>query len=188
MALSKNRRAWVVNKVHQHLQLVWLMTFIFLYSYDVGMINASAEGVHIKTELDLSQDSKGRLKISNMTCDATINRMQAGFSGTLKWVFVWCNSILDGALENAKLNLPKVWTIQVHSVSIFHSIVKLYLCVGASCNQDQSLMLSLAVQGGWYCIRPPPVVFCRHPIVGGACGFSSAALLSAQAMCSSLMM
>ncbi|XP_072259895.1 phospholipid transfer protein [Pyxicephalus adspersus] len=55
--------------------------------YDVGTINASAEGVSIKTELDLSQDTKGRLKISNMSCEATISKMQAGFSGTLKRVY-----------------------------------------------------------------------------------------------------
>lgn len=61
--------------------------FLYWLFYDVGTINASAEGVHIKTDLDLARDSKGRLKISNMTCNASINRMQAGFSGTLKMVY-----------------------------------------------------------------------------------------------------
>lgn len=54
-------------------------------SYDIGSINASADGVHIHTVLQLAKDKAGRLKISNMTCNASIARMHVGFSGTLRY-------------------------------------------------------------------------------------------------------
>lgn len=59
-------------------------------SYDIGSINASADGVHIYTVLQLAKDEAGRLKISNMTCDASIARMHAGFSGTLRYAYPLC--------------------------------------------------------------------------------------------------
>lgn len=63
-----------------------LLSSAFLASsYDIGSINASADGVHIYTVLQLAKDEAGRLKISNMTCDASIARMHAGFSGTLRY-------------------------------------------------------------------------------------------------------
>lgn len=52
-------------------------------SYDEGAINASAEGVNIFTVLHLIKDQDGRLKISNITCNAFITKMRAKFSGTL---------------------------------------------------------------------------------------------------------
>ncbi|KAH0619372.1 hypothetical protein JD844_019421 [Phrynosoma platyrhinos] len=56
-------------------------------NYDIGSINTSADGVHIHTALELSKDSSGRLKISNCSCSASIARMHAGFSGTLRKVY-----------------------------------------------------------------------------------------------------
>uniref|UniRef100_A0A8C1SL40 Phospholipid transfer protein n=1 Tax=Cyprinus carpio TaxID=7962 RepID=A0A8C1SL40_CYPCA len=55
--------------------------------YDEGAINASAEGVNIFTVLHLIKDQEGRLKISNVTCDASIAKMRARFSGTLGRVY-----------------------------------------------------------------------------------------------------
>uniref|UniRef100_A0A9J8AVF8 Phospholipid transfer protein n=1 Tax=Cyprinus carpio carpio TaxID=630221 RepID=A0A9J8AVF8_CYPCA len=55
--------------------------------YDEGAINASAEGVNIFTVLHLTKDQEGRLKISNVTCDASIAKMRARFSGTLGRVY-----------------------------------------------------------------------------------------------------
>ncbi|KAG9473745.1 phospholipid transfer protein [Eleutherodactylus coqui] len=72
---------------------------LYWFFYDMGMINASAEGVHIKTELDLARDSGGRLKISNMTCNASISRMQAGFSGTLKMVYDFLASFITTGMR-----------------------------------------------------------------------------------------
>lgn len=51
----------------------------------MGSINTSAEGVNIRTVLELSKDGAGRLKISSLLCNASIARMHAGFSGTLRY-------------------------------------------------------------------------------------------------------
>lgn len=51
--------------------------------HDEGVINASAEDVNIHTALHLNKDMYGRLKISNISCDASIGKMRAKFSGTL---------------------------------------------------------------------------------------------------------
>ncbi|XP_042321898.1 phospholipid transfer protein isoform X2 [Sceloporus undulatus] len=60
---------------------------LYWFFYDIGSINTSAEGVQIHTALELSKDSSGRLKISNSSCSASIARMHAGFSGTLRKVY-----------------------------------------------------------------------------------------------------
>ncbi|XP_073462370.1 phospholipid transfer protein isoform X2 [Aquarana catesbeiana] len=93
------RKQLVLDISNASISLTFQRKLLYWLFYDVGMINASAEGVHIKTELDLSQDSKGRLKISNMTCDATINRMQAGFSGTLKRVYEFLGTFITTGMR-----------------------------------------------------------------------------------------
>ncbi|KAL7990160.1 hypothetical protein Chor_010514 [Crotalus horridus] len=60
---------------------------LYWFFYDVGSIWTGAEGVNIHTQLQLSQDQGGRLKITNMSCNASIARMNAGFSGTLRKVY-----------------------------------------------------------------------------------------------------
>ncbi|XP_025030519.1 phospholipid transfer protein isoform X1 [Python bivittatus] len=60
---------------------------LYWFFYDVGSIKTSAEGVNIHTLLRLSRDKGGRLKIANMSCNASIARMHAGFSGTLRKVY-----------------------------------------------------------------------------------------------------
>lgn len=85
--LFQPHRQLVLDISNASISLNFQRKLLYWLFYDTGMINASAEGVHIKTELDLTRDKNGRLKISNMTCDATISRMQAGFSGTLKRVY-----------------------------------------------------------------------------------------------------
>ncbi|NXJ80039.1 PLTP protein, partial [Trogon melanurus] len=68
-----------------------LLYWIF---YDIGSINASADGVNIYTVLQLSKDEVGRLKISNITCNASIARMHAGFSGTLRKVYEFLSTFI----------------------------------------------------------------------------------------------
>ncbi|XP_018414550.1 PREDICTED: phospholipid transfer protein [Nanorana parkeri] len=85
--LFQPHKQLVLDISNASISLNFQRKLLYWLFYDVGTINASAEGVHIRTELDLSRDSRGRLKITNMSCDATINRMQAGFSGTLKRVY-----------------------------------------------------------------------------------------------------
>ncbi|XP_051997167.1 phospholipid transfer protein-like [Xyrauchen texanus] len=67
--------------------------------YDEGAINASAEGVNIFTALHLSRDQEGRLKISNITCDATIAKMRARFSGTLGRVYDFIATFLTTGMR-----------------------------------------------------------------------------------------
>ena len=66
--------------------VIWLSCVSL--SHDVGTINASAEGVNIHTALQLTRDDFGRLKISNVSCNAAISKMRAKFDGTLGWVLV----------------------------------------------------------------------------------------------------
>ncbi|XP_073726614.1 phospholipid transfer protein [Misgurnus anguillicaudatus] len=67
--------------------------------YDEGYINASAEGVNIFTALHLKRDEVGRLKISNITCDAAITKMRAKFSGTLGRVYDFIATFLTTGMR-----------------------------------------------------------------------------------------
>ncbi|XP_054029440.1 phospholipid transfer protein [Dryobates pubescens] len=67
---------------------------LYWFFYDIGSINASADGVHIHTVLQLAKDKAGRLKISNMSCEASIARMHAGFSGTLRKVYEFLSTFI----------------------------------------------------------------------------------------------
>ncbi|KAB0395569.1 hypothetical protein E2I00_015681 [Balaenoptera physalus] len=57
---------------------------LYWFFYDGGYINASAEGVSIHTALQLSRDPTGRIKVSNVSCQASVSRMHAAFGGTFK--------------------------------------------------------------------------------------------------------
>uniref|UniRef100_A0AAR2IV54 Lipid-binding serum glycoprotein C-terminal domain-containing protein n=1 Tax=Pygocentrus nattereri TaxID=42514 RepID=A0AAR2IV54_PYGNA len=67
--------------------------------YDEGPINASAEGVNIHTALDLAKDEFGRLKISNVTCGASIAKMRAKFGGTLGRVYDFVATFLTTGMR-----------------------------------------------------------------------------------------
>ncbi|KAJ8358604.1 hypothetical protein SKAU_G00151290 [Synaphobranchus kaupii] len=71
----------------------------YWFFHDVGTINASAEGVTIHTVLHLSSDELGRLKISNVSCDASISKMRAKFSGTLGRVYEFLATFLTTAMR-----------------------------------------------------------------------------------------
>ncbi|XP_040058555.1 phospholipid transfer protein [Gasterosteus aculeatus] len=72
---------------------------LYWFFYDTGNINASAEGVNINTALSLIRDDEGRLKISNITCDAKIAKMRAKFSGTLGKVYDFLASFLTTGMR-----------------------------------------------------------------------------------------
>lgn len=81
--METNREAWGKGA------FLWLKTPPHSFnrlspSYDIGSIRTWAEGVNIHTQLRLSRDQGGRLKIANMSCNASIAQMNAGFSGTLR--------------------------------------------------------------------------------------------------------
>lgn len=72
---------------------------LYWFFYDTGYINASAEGVNINTALNMIRDDEGRLKINNITCDASISKMKAKFSGTLGRVYDFLSSFLTSGMR-----------------------------------------------------------------------------------------
>ncbi|XP_068172304.1 phospholipid transfer protein isoform X2 [Antennarius striatus] len=72
---------------------------LYWFFYDTGNINASADGVNINTVLNLIRDDEGRLKINNITCDASIAHMRAQFSGTLGRVYDFLSTFLTSGMR-----------------------------------------------------------------------------------------
>ncbi|CAH2302464.1 phospholipid transfer [Pelobates cultripes] len=97
--LFQPHKQLVLDINNASISLTFQRKLLYWLFYDVGMINASAEGVHIKTELDLARDPGGRLKIANLSCEASINKMQAGFSGTLKKVYDFLGSFITTGMR-----------------------------------------------------------------------------------------
>ncbi|KAJ7413368.1 Phospholipid transfer protein [Willisornis vidua] len=84
----------VFNIDNASISLRFRRQLLYWFFYDIGSINASADGVHIHTVLRLAKDEAGRLKISNITCSASIARMHAGFSGTLRKVYEFLSTFI----------------------------------------------------------------------------------------------
>ncbi|XP_076870065.1 phospholipid transfer protein [Brachyhypopomus gauderio] len=72
---------------------------LYWFFYDEGAINASAEGVNIYTALHLTKDAVGRLKIANVSCDASIARMRAKFGGTFGRVYDFVATFLTTGMR-----------------------------------------------------------------------------------------
>ncbi|XP_053491753.1 phospholipid transfer protein [Ictalurus furcatus] len=66
---------------------------------DQGAINASAEGVYINTTLHLAKDDEGRLKIANVSCDASIAKMRAKFGGTFGRIYDFVATFLTTGMR-----------------------------------------------------------------------------------------
>lgn len=71
----------------------------YWFFYDMGAINASAEGVDIDTKLKLTRDAIGRLKILNITCSTAIQKMNAYFSGTLGSVYHFLATFIANGMQ-----------------------------------------------------------------------------------------
>ncbi|KAM8996237.1 phospholipid transfer protein isoform 1-T2 [Ara ararauna] len=84
----------VFNINNASISLRFRRQLLYWFFYDIGSVNASADGVHIHTVLQLAKDEAGRLKISNITCNASIARMHAGFSGTLRKVYEFLSTFI----------------------------------------------------------------------------------------------
>uniref|UniRef100_A0A8C6Z4S9 Phospholipid transfer protein n=1 Tax=Nothoprocta perdicaria TaxID=30464 RepID=A0A8C6Z4S9_NOTPE len=82
------------NIINASISLRFRRQLLYWFFYDIGSINASADGVQIHTVLQLSKDEAGRIKISNMSCNASIARMHAGFSGTLRKVYEFLSTFI----------------------------------------------------------------------------------------------
>ncbi|XP_010833341.1 PREDICTED: phospholipid transfer protein [Bison bison bison] len=74
---------------------------LYWFFYDGGYINASAEGVSIHTALQLSRDTIGRIKVSNVSCQASVSRMHAAFGGTFKKVYEFLSTFIAKTLTQA---------------------------------------------------------------------------------------
>ncbi|XP_067904133.1 phospholipid transfer protein isoform X2 [Heterodontus francisci] len=81
-----------ISVTFQRNMLYWLFQ-------DVGQINASAEGANIWTVLDLSKSQSGQLKISKLSCTASITRMHAKFTGSFRGFYEIFSSLLTASLQ-----------------------------------------------------------------------------------------
>ncbi|XP_058418577.1 phospholipid transfer protein isoform X3 [Diceros bicornis minor] len=72
---------------------------LYWFFYDAGYINASAEGVSIRTALLLSRDPTGRIKVSNVSCQASVSRMHAAFEGTFKQVYEILSTFITSGMR-----------------------------------------------------------------------------------------
>nr|XP_003467746.1 phospholipid transfer protein [Cavia porcellus]XP_005002853.1 phospholipid transfer protein [Cavia porcellus] len=66
---------------------------------DGGYINASAEGVSIRTGLQLSQDPTGRMKVSNLSCQAFVSRMHMTFGGTFGRLYDFLSTFIISGMR-----------------------------------------------------------------------------------------
>uniref|UniRef100_A0A8K9ULM9 Lipid-binding serum glycoprotein N-terminal domain-containing protein n=1 Tax=Oncorhynchus mykiss TaxID=8022 RepID=A0A8K9ULM9_ONCMY len=89
--LFKVQNSSIALSFQRHI-LYWLF-------YDTGAINASAEGVNIHTVLHTTRDELGRLKISNISCDASIAKMKIKFTGTLGRVYDFLATFLTTGMR-----------------------------------------------------------------------------------------
>ncbi|XP_067856796.1 phospholipid transfer protein-like [Heptranchias perlo] len=69
------------------------------WSQDVGQINASADGADIWTVLHLTKSEVGRLKISEVSCTASIARMKAKFNGSFRSFYEIFSTLLTTGLR-----------------------------------------------------------------------------------------
>uniref|UniRef100_A0A8C9TZ38 Phospholipid transfer protein n=1 Tax=Scleropages formosus TaxID=113540 RepID=A0A8C9TZ38_SCLFO len=81
------------------ISLTFQRHILYWFLHDVGAINASADGVNIHVALYMTRDDSGRLKISNMSCDAAVAKMRAKFSGTLGKVYEFLASFLTTGMR-----------------------------------------------------------------------------------------
>ncbi|XP_068172302.1 phospholipid transfer protein isoform X1 [Antennarius striatus] len=101
---------------------------LYWFFYDTGNINASADGVNINTVLNLIRDDEGRLKINNITCDASIAHMRAQFSGTLGRVYDFLSTFLTSGMrfllsQQVCLTRPTVTRLSVTRLSLIRRCV-----------------------------------------------------------------
>ncbi|XP_041526308.1 phospholipid transfer protein [Microtus oregoni] len=72
---------------------------LYWFFYDGGYINASAEGVSIRTALKLSQDPAGRIKVSNVSCEASVSKMDMAFGGTFKGIYNFFSTFITSGMR-----------------------------------------------------------------------------------------
>ncbi|KAK1337686.1 hypothetical protein QTO34_002319 [Cnephaeus nilssonii] len=77
----------VLQTSNSSLGLRFRRQFLYWFIYDGGYINASAQGISIRTALQLSRDPTGRIKVANVSCEASVSKLYAAFGGTFRMVY-----------------------------------------------------------------------------------------------------
>uniref|UniRef100_UPI00398ECBE3 phospholipid transfer protein isoform X2 n=1 Tax=Pristiophorus japonicus TaxID=55135 RepID=UPI00398ECBE3 len=90
---------------------------------DVGQINASAEGVDIWTVLHLSNSQSGQLRISKVSCTASIARMHAKFTGSFSGFYGIFATLLTTGLRFL-INQQICPALQHAAMVLLNSILK----------------------------------------------------------------
>ncbi|XP_051887484.1 phospholipid transfer protein [Pristis pectinata] len=81
------------------ISITFLRNMMYWLFQDVGQINASAEGANIWTVLHLSKSKFGQMKISKLSCKASIARMKAKFNGSFRGFYEVLSTILTTGLR-----------------------------------------------------------------------------------------
>ncbi|XP_051835888.1 phospholipid transfer protein [Antechinus flavipes] len=72
---------------------------LYWFLYDGGYVDASAEGVSIHTALQLARDPGGRMKVSNVSCGASVSKMHAAFGGTFKKIYEFLSTFIISGMR-----------------------------------------------------------------------------------------
>uniref|UniRef100_A0A8C9VDN8 Phospholipid transfer protein n=1 Tax=Scleropages formosus TaxID=113540 RepID=A0A8C9VDN8_SCLFO len=150
------------------ISLTFQRHILYWFLHDVGAINASADGVNIHVALYMTRDDSGRLKISNMSCDAAVAKMRAKFSGTLGKVYEFLASFLTTGMRF-------ILNQQVgHSVCVtckFRQTVDKYVGIDYALLSDPvvtSSSLDMDFRGMFYVLENPNdtiVNYAAYPVV-----------------------
>ncbi|XP_006839396.1 PREDICTED: phospholipid transfer protein [Chrysochloris asiatica] len=72
---------------------------LYWFFYDGGYINASAQGLSIYTALELSRGPSGQIKVSNISCQASVSRMHIAFGGTFRKVYDFLSTFITSGMR-----------------------------------------------------------------------------------------
>ncbi|XP_011367623.1 phospholipid transfer protein isoform X1 [Pteropus vampyrus] len=72
---------------------------LYWFFYDGGYINASAKDISIRTALRLFRDPAGRMKVFNISCQASISRMHAAFGGTFRKMYEFLSVFITSGMR-----------------------------------------------------------------------------------------
>ncbi|XP_038658815.1 phospholipid transfer protein isoform X2 [Scyliorhinus canicula] len=133
-----------IHITFQRNMLYWLIQ-------DVGQINASAHGADIWTVLNLSKSQSGQLKISKLSCTASIARMHAEFTGSFSGFYEVFSSFLTTGLRFL-INQQICPALQHSSLVLLNSLletVPVRTPVDQYVGIDYSLLSDPDVQSDW---------------------------------------
>ncbi|XP_028904981.1 phospholipid transfer protein isoform X2 [Ornithorhynchus anatinus] len=72
---------------------------LYWFFYDGGRVDASAEGVNIRTALHLARGPTGRVQVANVSCKASVAKMHTGFGGTYRKVYEILSSFITSGMR-----------------------------------------------------------------------------------------